>query len=131
MIYVLSYIVTIILLLLEGNVILTFITAIAVGSGLAGIKNFIISMTGTVYGRHDFAAANRLVTPIANSVRALPFVILGISMKYTGGFNLAYMIFIGIDILGLILISRITTECKGTVSLEDMDQNIIIEEIAK
>ncbi|MCM3728395.1 hypothetical protein M3226_22365 [Neobacillus cucumis] len=56
MIYVLSYIVTIILLLLEGNVILTFITAIAVGSGLAGIKNFITSMTGTVYGRYDFAA---------------------------------------------------------------------------
>ncbi|WP_285857948.1 hypothetical protein [Neobacillus cucumis] len=44
---------------------------------------------------------------------------------------MAYMIFIGIDILGLILISRITTECKGTASLEDMDQNIIIEEIAK
>lgn len=54
-----------------------------------------------------------------------------LSMKYTGDFNLAYMIFIGIDILGLILISRITTECKGTASLEDMDQNIIIEEIAK
>ncbi|MFP7296263.1 MFS transporter [Neobacillus niacini] len=127
MIYVLSYILTIILLLLDGNVILTFITAIAVGSGLAGIKNFITSMTGTVYGRYDFAAANRMVTPIANSVRALPFVILGISMKFTGGFNLAYMIFIGIDILGLILISRITNECKGTVSLKYMDQNSVIK----
>jgi len=60
------------------------------------------------------------VTPIANSIRALPFVILGISLKYTGSFDLAYMIFIAIDLLGLLLISRITSECKGTISLEDI-----------
>lgn len=125
MIYVLSYIVTLILLLLDENknIVLTFVTSIAVGSGLAGIKNFITSMTGSVYGRYDFAAANRLITPIANSIRALPFVILGLSMKYTGGFNLAYLIFIGIDLAGLILISLITSQCKGTNSLENMDDS--------
>ncbi|WP_160719610.1 MFS transporter [Bacillus sp. USDA818B3_A] len=123
MIYIVSYIITLVLLLVEGNVVLTFITSIAVGSGLAGIKNFITSMTGSVYGRYDFAAANRLVTPIANSVRALPFVILGVSMKYSGGFDIAYMIFIVIDLVGLVLISRITSECKGTISLEISEQD--------
>lgn len=127
MIYVVSYVLTLALLLMRGNLLITLLTSVAVGSGLAGIKSYITSMTSGVFGRYDFAAANCVITPIANSIRALPFLIMGLSMKYTGELDMAYYVFIGVDILGFILISRITTECKGALNLDGYDPEKVSE----
>jgi MFS transporter, OFA family, oxalate/formate antiporter len=121
MVYILSYIFVMLLMLVKGGVVITFLTSIAVGMGIAGVKNYVTSMTGTVYGRYDFAAANRVITPVANTFRAMPFAIMGLSLSMTGGFDAAYIFFIGLFIVSMILISKVNTECKGATTLEDLD----------
>jgi len=112
-VYTATYIVILGCLVYEGGPVFTFITSVLVGSGLAGIKELITSMTGSVYGRYDFAAANRVITPIANILRASTFVVMGMSLMLTKSYSGAYLIFIVINIIGLVLISKITNECKG------------------
>jgi OFA family oxalate/formate antiporter-like MFS transporter len=125
-IYIICYIAVLLLMLVKGGVVVTFLTSIAVGMGIAGVKNYVTSMTGTVYGRYDFAAANRVITPIANTFRALPFAIMGYSLSRTGGFDAAYIFFIVLFAIALVLISRVNTTCKGAVSLEELnDKNTV------
>lgn len=112
-IYTATYIVILGCLVYEGGPVFTFFTSVLVGSGLAGIKELITSMTGSVYGRYDFAAANRVITPIANILRSSTFIVMGMSLMLTKSYSGAYLIFIVINIIGLVLISKITDECKG------------------
>ncbi|MGO0059833.1 MFS transporter [Brevibacillus fluminis] len=107
MVYAIMYIATLILLIVQGGTVLTFLTVLMVGIGLGGIKNLIPSMVGSIYGRYDFPAANRLITPIASLVRVCAFALIAVGLKITGSYTGAYLIFIAIDLLGLFLISRI------------------------
>ena len=115
MCYAALYIVTLILLLVQGGSVLTFITIVGVGLGLGGIKNLITSMVGTVYGRYDFPAANRLINPIANLVNRCAFAVMALGLAMSGSYAGSYIAFIVIDIIGLILVSRITPVCKGKI----------------
>lgn len=122
--YVALYILIFIILLYKGGVVVTFLTSIAVGMGIAGVKNYVTSMTGSVYGRYDFAAANRVVTPIANTFRAMPFAIMGFSLSRTGGFDAAYIFFIVLFAIALLLLSKVNTECKGTLVLDESNVDL-------
>jgi sugar phosphate permease len=81
-----------------------FLTVVLVGLGLGGIKSLITSMVATVYGRHDFSAAYRLVIPLSIVVRTACFPILGIALQRFGSLTAAYGAFIGVDIAALLLI---------------------------
>lgn len=100
-------------LLIRGNEIFTYITLLLVGASIAGIKELCTSMVGTVYGRYDFAAANRLVSTIACLFRVSCFAVIAISLKYTDGYDGAYMSFIAMDIIAALLIFMINDKCKG------------------
>ena len=114
-VYSLSYIAALLLLIFAKVEILTYVAVIFVGLGIGGLLNLMPSMCISVYGRKDFAAANALVSPIASLIQKGAFVILAVSLAASGGdFTLPYLIFIGIDIVGLILLLLVTGKCKGT-----------------
>ena len=111
--YTAVYILTLFLLIFQtSNIVITFLTVAAVGAGLGGIKNLITSMIGTVYGRLDFTAANRIILPISIIVRTLAFALTGVGLKLMGGYAGAYALFIIVDIIGLVLIFLITPILK-------------------
>lgn len=100
-------------LLVRGSDIFTYFTLLMVGASIAGIKELATSMVGTVFGRYDFAAANRLVSTIACLFRVSCFAIIALSLQFTGDFDAAYIFFIVLDIIAAGLIFLIADKCKG------------------
>ncbi|MBP3900227.1 MAG: hypothetical protein J6D53_02030, partial [Blautia sp.] len=114
-IYALSYIAALLLLIFAKVEILTYIAIVFVGLGIGGLLNLMPSLVISVYGRKDFAAANALVSPIASLIQKGAFIIMAVALSASGGdYTMPYMIFIGIDIVGMILLLMVTGECKGT-----------------
>ena len=114
-VYSLSYIVALLLLIFAKVEILTYVAIIFVGLGIGGLLNLMPSLVISVYGRKDFAAANALVSPIASLIQKGAFIIMAVALAASGGdYTMPYLIFIGIDVIGLILILMVTNGCKGT-----------------
>lgn len=113
-VYSLSYVVALLLLIFAKVEVLTYVAIIFVGFGIGGLLNLMPSLVISVYGRHDFMAANSLVSPIASLLQKVAFVVLAVSLSIShGDYTLPYAIFIGIDIVGLILLLCVTNKCKG------------------
>ena len=71
------------------------------------------SLVIAVYGRYDFMAANSLVSPIASLIQKAAFVVLAVGLTAShGDYTLPYAIFIGVDVVGMILL-LVTNKCKG------------------
>ena len=114
-VYSLSYIAALLLLIFAKIEILTYVAIVFVGLGIGGLLNLMPSLVISVYGRKDFAAANALVSPIASLIQKGAFVIMAVSLAASGGdYTMPYMIFIGIDVVGLILLLLVTNKCKGS-----------------
>ena len=59
-------------------------------------------------------AANSLVSPIAALLQKGAFALMAILLNVSGGdFTLPYMVFIGVDVLGMVLLLLVTNKCKG------------------
>ena len=59
-------------------------------------------------------AANGLVSPIAALIQKGAFALTAILLSKAGGdFTLPYTVFIGSDILGIVLLLCVTNKCKG------------------
>lgn len=113
-VYSLSYIVALLLLIFAKVQILTYIAIIFVGFGIGGLLNLMPSLVISVYGRYDFMAANSLVSPIASLLQKAAFAVMAVLLTVSGGnYTLPYAVFIGIDIVGLILLLCVTNQCKG------------------
>ena len=106
-------------LLVRGSEVFTWITLLMVGASIAGIKELCTSMVGTVYGRYDFPAANRLVSTIACLFRVSCFALIALSLRYTGDYDAAYILFIVLDVIAAVLIFRINDRCKGRRDIGD------------
>lgn len=91
----------------QRNTALDFVTLLFVGLGLAGIKSLITSMVATVYGRYDFTSAYRIVIPISIIVRTMSFPIMGWAVSSFGGLTAAYLVFVGIDIVALVIVGMV------------------------
>ena len=115
-VYSASYIIALIFLILQLNTFTTYIAIIFVGLGIGGLLNLMPSLVISVYGRYDFAAVNRLVSPLASLVMKFAFVIMAVLLAASGGsYTLPYIIFIFIDVAGAVLIMLVTNKCKGKV----------------
>jgi len=112
-VYALFFAVTHACLLVRGGLWFTYITLLLVGMSIAGIKELATSQVGSVYGRYDFAAANRVISTIACLFRVCCFAVIAASLKWTGDYDAAYAFFIVLDFFGAVLIYFITDECKG------------------
>lgn len=118
MLYGAIYVVTLVLLITQtASPTMTFLTIVLVGIGLGGIKNLITSMVSTVYGRFDFTSAYRLVIPISIVVRTLCFPIMGVAMQRFHSLAAAYLAFIVVDVVALLLVAATRGTCKGRIAL--------------
>ena len=117
LVYTISYVVALALLII-GTPVATNIAIVFVGLGIGGLLNLMPSMVITVYGRYDFPAANALVSPIASLMQKGAFIIMALALVSSGGdFTMPYAIFIGIDIIGAVLLMFVTKQCKGKTGL--------------
>lgn len=113
-VYAVSYIVALLLLIFAKVQILTYVAVLFVGFGIGGLLNLMASMVIAVYGRYDFMAANSLVSPIASLLQKAAFVIMAVALAKSGGdYTAPYLIFVGIDVVGMILLMFVTNKCKG------------------
>lgn len=113
-VYSLSYIIALLLLIFAEAKILTYVAILFVGFGIGGLLNLMPSLVISVYGRYDFMAANSLVSPIASLLQKAAFAIMAVLLTVSGGdYTLPYAVFIGIDVVGLVLLLCVTNKCKG------------------
>lgn len=113
-VYALSYVVSLLLLIFAKVEILTYVAIVFVGFGIGGLLNLMASMVIAVYGRYDFAAANSLVSPIASLLQKAAFAVMAVALSISGGdYTIPYIIFIVIDIIGMILLMFVSGKCKG------------------
>lgn len=117
-VYAIFFAVTHACLLVRGGYAFTYFTLLLVGMSIAGIKELATSQVGSVYGRYDFAAANRVISTIACLFRVCCFAVIAASLKWTGGYDGAYMFFILLDFVGAAMIFFITDTCKGKADAE-------------
>ena len=125
-VYAISYILALILMIFATSVVVQYIAIVFVGLGIGGLLNLMPSMVISVYGRKDFEAANSLISPIASLLQKGAFIIMGSllainnakiaagTMEASALYNLPYTVFIGIDVVGLILLMFVTNKCKGS-----------------
>jgi OFA family oxalate/formate antiporter-like MFS transporter len=115
-VYALFYIIALILLINSYSTVAAYVACVFVGVGIGGLLNLMPSMVISVYGRYDFAAANSMVSPIASLIRVFTFLVLAVTLTASqGDFTLPYIVFIVIDIIGVILLMLVTNKCKGKV----------------
>ena len=113
-VYSLSYIIALLLLIFAQVQALVYVGIIFVGFGIGGLLNLMPSMVIAVYGRYDFTAANSLVSSIASLLQKAAFAIMAVLLTISNNdYTLPYSVFIGIDVLGLILLLLVTNKCKG------------------
>lgn len=115
-IYSASYIIALLFLILQLNIVTTWIAIAFAGLGIGGLLNLMPSLVISVYGKYDFAAVNRLVSPIASCIQKCAFIIMAVLLAVSGGsYTLPYIVFIIIDIAGAVLLLLVTNKCKGKV----------------
>ena len=107
MIYCVWYMIALLLLIFMSNTISVWAAIFLVGISVGGICNLIPSMTGSIFGRKDFAAVNRLNSPVTTGIKACSFLYIAVSLRLTGGLQGAYVGLIIVCLIALILISRI------------------------
>ena len=88
------YLVALLLMIVAGsNVPVTCISLCIFFGSLGGINNMLTSYTTSVFGRYDFASANRVMYPIYNVVRCCAFGLVGISSKLAdGNYTVTYLL---------------------------------------
>lgn len=89
-------------LLQPVGAVFVWISACGIMACVGGIANLAPSMIGTVFGRWDFAAANRLISPIIMAVSSSAFLLASIFLKSPWGYNGMYIACAVIAVLCLI-----------------------------
>ena len=108
LIYCVWYIVALILLIMMHTPILMYIGVFMVGISVGGICNLIPSLVGTVFGRKDFAAANRFISALTKLIQACAYLYMGkMTAAFHGNMNGAYIGLIVICVIAFVLISLI------------------------
>lgn len=113
-VFAFSYIIALIMLITSANEVLVWIGCICAGLGTGGLLNLLTSLVISVYGRKDFVFANSVVVPIASILRVLAFMLMAVLLEISkGSYTLPYIVFIILDVIGVILLLMVTDECKG------------------
>lgn len=84
-----------------------YISVFMIGMAIGGSANFTTSLPAAVFGRHGFEKANSVVFPIQGIVTSLNFLLSGMSIAITGSLRGAYVVFIGIIIVNVLLITLV------------------------
>jgi len=104
MVYTAWWIVAIIFNIFTDNVITLWISMLMIGFSLPGATNLSTALISTKFPRNHYIRAIGIIHPIQSIIRCFSFSILAFGLAYLGGYNGAYMLFIGIGVLTLLLL---------------------------
>lgn len=96
-------------LLQNQGVIFIWLSSCGIMACVGGIANLAPSMIGTVFGRWDFPAANRLISPMIMAVSSSAFILVSVFIKSPWGYNGMYIACIIIALICLVLV-RMTND---------------------
>jgi len=103
-----------------GSVTISVISVIIVGYGIGGLKNLMPSMGIQVFGRYDFASANKLITPIVIGLRTSILMIMSALLAAAGtdavlGFRNLFILLTILSAIALILSFFLSNKTIGKV----------------
>jgi sugar phosphate permease len=76
-----------------------------IGVAIGAAANFIISLPASVFGRHGFAKVYAAYFPIMSTILFTNYIINATALRITGSLRGAYMVFVGILLVNVILIN--------------------------
>ena len=86
-----------------------YICVVMVGNAIGAAANFMTSLPASVFGRHNFDLVYSIYFPIMQIVLMLNYIVNAQAVKLTGGLRGAYLVFIGLLIVNVVLISILDT----------------------
>lgn len=125
MTYTLWWMVAIVFNIFADNVIALTISMLMIGFSLPGATNLSTALIATKFPRKHYIRAIGIVHPIQSIIRCFSFSILAFGLAYLGGYNGAYMLFVGIGALTLLLLW-----CTDITPITDPSQSRLIDSIA-
>lgn len=84
-----------------------YISVFMIGMAIGGSANFTTSLPAAIFGRHGFDKVNSVIFPIQGLITSLNFLLSGISIAVTGSLRGCYVVFIGVIIVNIVLISLV------------------------
>jgi sugar phosphate permease len=91
------------------TVIGAYISVALIGIAIGASANFMVSLPASVFGRHGFSKVYAAYFPIMNAILMTNYVINAQAIRVTGSLRGAYMVFIGLLIVNIIIVSLIDT----------------------
>lgn len=104
-----------------------YISVFMIGMAIGGSANFTTSLPAAVFGRHGFEKVNSVIFPIQGLVTSLNFLLSGASIALTGSLRGAYIVFIGVLALNIVLISLINEHKfnRDYLKAEEADEEVM------
>lgn len=88
-----------------NNMIGGYICVMMVGVAIGASANFMVSLPASVFGRHNFDLVYSIYFPIMEIVLMLNYKINSVALSLTGSLRGAYLVFIALLIVNIVLIS--------------------------
>ncbi len=82
-----------------------YLSIFMIGMGIGGSANFTTSLPTSIFGRQGFDQVNAVIFPMQGLVTALCFIVNGIVTNVIGNLSVAYMIFAGVALVNVVLVS--------------------------
>lgn len=114
LIYAVWYVLALVCLIFMSNNFVAYLGIFMVGISVGGICNLIPSMIGTIFGRHDFAAASRLISPVTRAIMVCAYFYNAQSLRLTGSLTAGYIGLVVVCVISFALIYFIKPFKDGT-----------------
>ena len=94
------------------NDLCLYLSIFMIGISIGGTANFAPSMTTTIYGRREFPLAFTVVNTMFCMMKVTSYAVLAVVLALTASYDVAYVVFMLITLLGAFLASRINDTPK-------------------
>ncbi len=81
-----------------------YISVAMIGIAVGAAANFIVSLPASVFGRHGFNTVNSVFFPMMEVILMMNYLVNAFALKVTGSLRGAYMFYIGLLVVNMILI---------------------------
>ena len=109
-----NYLLALIFTVLPFNPAFLYISVVLIGVGIGGVANLIASLLGTIFGPREFAGVFGVVNAITRILSATAFAVLAFGLRNLGGYTGAYLIFLGLSVVGVLLLSLVREKLPET-----------------
>ncbi len=106
-----------------GSIPVSIVSIILFALGLGGLGNLMPSMAIQVFGRFDFAAANKLIVPVVVGIRSFALIIVSAVLAGAGanvplGFRNVFILFAAISVVALVLSLLLSNKTIGKTTAD-------------